>query len=105
MDTKSPSIQIVTSLTFRHPIRIDYLPYGPPGSEELGAKRGSQMPLNQVVGPDGTTTTVASSPTPSAYGQTVTFTATVTTGGPGTFDNRGTVQFLVDGTDYGHRCR
>ena len=57
--------------------------------------------VNQVVGPDGTTTTVASSPTPSAYGQAVTFTATVTTGGPGTFDNRGTVQFLVDGADYG----
>src|SRR5208337_1082240 len=47
-----------------------------------------------------TTTAVASSLNPSNYGQSVTFTATVTPG-TGTFDNGGTVQFVIDGTNYG----
>ncbi|HEV8060141.1 MAG TPA: DUF4214 domain-containing protein, partial [Gemmataceae bacterium] len=45
-------------------------------------------------------TVVASSANPSLFGQTVTFTATVTAGS-GTFDNGGTVQFAVDGTNFG----
>ena len=67
---------------------------------QLRSQRPSAA-VSQVVNQDGTTTAVASSPNPSASGQLVTFTTTVTTGGPGTFDNGGMVQFLVDGTDYG----
>jgi len=47
-----------------------------------------------------TTTTVSSSLNPSNFGQSVTFTATVAPG-TGTFDNGGTVQFAIDGTNYG----
>ena len=47
-----------------------------------------------------TLATVTSSANPAALGQSVTFTATVTTGS-GTFDNGGTVQFAVDGSNFG----
>ncbi len=47
-----------------------------------------------------TATAVNSSLSPSPFGQTVTFTATVTPGS-GTFDNGGTVQFAVDGSNFG----
>ncbi len=53
----------------------------------------------QTVDQASTTTAVSSSSNPSALGQSVTFTATVTPG-TGTFDNGGTVQFQVDGTDF-----
>ena len=46
------------------------------------------------------TTTVASSTNPSVFGQSVTFTATVTAATV-TFDNGGTVQFAVDGNAFG----
>src|SRR5262249_23237713 len=46
-----------------------------------------------------TTTTVSSSATPSVLGQPVTFTATVST--PGTGTPSGTVQFQVDGGNFG----
>ena len=47
-----------------------------------------------------TTTTVASSANPSAFGQAVTFTATVTPAS-GATNPTGTVQFKVDGADFG----
>ncbi len=47
----------------------------------------------------GTAISIGTSQTPVTYGTTVTFTATVTSGG-GT--PTGTVQFQVDGTDYGN---
>ncbi|MGO8753390.1 MAG: Ig-like domain-containing protein, partial [Thermoguttaceae bacterium] len=47
-----------------------------------------------------TTTAVTASANPAVSGQTVTFTATVTPGS-GTFDNGGTVQFAVNGTNFG----
>jgi autotransporter-associated beta strand protein len=47
-----------------------------------------------------TTTTVGSSKNPSTSGDSVTFTATVTPAS-GTFDNGGTVQFKIDGSNYG----
>ena len=47
-----------------------------------------------------TTTTVASSANPSAFGQAVTFTATVTPAS-GASNPTGTVQFKVDGADFG----
>ena len=52
------------------------------------------------MNPASTATAVSSSPDPSAYGQPVTLTATVTPAF-GTFDDGGTVQFLVDGSDFG----
>ena len=54
----------------------------------------------QSVNPASTLTMVTSSLNPSSYGQSVTFTATVTPGS-GAFDNGGAVQFAVDGTNYG----
>ena len=55
----------------------------------------------QTVTPAGTTTAVTSSPNPPLlFGQTVTFTATLTALS-GTFDNGGTVQFAVDGSNFG----
>ena len=47
-----------------------------------------------------TTTAVSSSSNPAAHRQTVTFTATVTAQS-GTFDNGGSVQFAVDGRNFG----
>ncbi len=47
-----------------------------------------------------TTVLTTDNPSGSVYGQTVTFTATVTPGS-GSFDNGGTVQFAVDATDVG----
>ena len=47
-----------------------------------------------------TSTAVTASANPAVSGQTVTLTATVTPGS-GTFDNGGTVQFAVDGTNFG----
>ena len=53
-----------------------------------------------TVAPAGTVTTVASSVNPSVVGSTVTFTATLTPNS-GAFDNGGTVQFVVDGANFG----
>jgi hypothetical protein len=55
---------------------------------------------NQVVSSAGTTTTVASSVNPSAFMQSVTFTATVAPTA-GTTVPTGTVQFSVDGANVG----
>lgn len=48
-------------------------------------------------GPAATTTTVTSAPDPSAFGQTVVFTATVTTNPPATGIPTGSVTFTIDG--------
>ncbi|HXP08168.1 MAG TPA: Ig-like domain repeat protein [Acidobacteriaceae bacterium] len=56
--------------------------------------------VSQVVNPAATTTTVASSVNPSAFMQSVTFTATVAPTA-GTALPTGTVQFSVDGTNVG----
>ena len=53
------------------------------------------------VGQDGTTTSVGADTNPSAYGQTVTFTATVSAASPGSGTPTGTVQFQIDDSDYG----
>ena len=54
----------------------------------------------ETVNPASTTIAVQSSPSPASFGQTVTYTATVTADS-GTFDNHGTVQFQVDGSNLG----
>jgi parallel beta-helix repeat protein len=48
-----------------------------------------------------TTTTVSASPSPSVYGQSVSFTATVTAVPVGVGTPAGTVQFQVDGVNFG----
>jgi hypothetical protein len=59
---------------------------------------GSQStPIAQFVGQDQSTITVATSLSPSVFGQTVTFTATVTVASPGAGTPTGSVGF-VDGT-------
>jgi hypothetical protein len=58
-------------------------------------------PVSQGVNPDATTTMVGASANPSAYGQALTFTATVAANAPGAGTPTGTVQFLIDGVDFG----
>src|SRR5262249_6984693 len=66
----------------------------------LGSSGDSTTP--QIVNPADTTTTVASSASPSVFGQSVSFTATVTANPPSTATvNTGTVQFLIDGVNFG----
>jgi hypothetical protein len=59
----------------------------------------SSSSLNQVVNPDSTTTTVTSSANPATQGQSVTFTATVTTSTG--VNSAGTVTFTAGGTTLG----
>ena len=57
--------------------------------------------LSQVVGKAATTLGLASSDASSVYGQSVTFTATVSVTAPGGGTATGSVQFRVDGLDLG----
>ncbi|MDW8326681.1 MAG: Ig-like domain repeat protein [Anaerolineales bacterium] len=58
----------------------------------------SSLTLTQQVNPANTTTTLATSGSPSVFGQSVTFTATVTAQAPGSGTPTGTVTFFVDGS-------
>ena len=63
---------------------------------------GSASPaFNQTVSRASTTTSVASSLNPSVYGQSVTFTATVTVVAPGVGIPTGNVEFFVGATSLG----
>ncbi|MEA2565281.1 MAG: hypothetical protein QOD49_458, partial [Actinomycetota bacterium] len=75
-----------------HPVTATYL-----GNIDFVTSTSS--PLSQVVKGFRTTTAVTSPVNPSLYGQPVTFTATVDSGGHGT--PTGTVQFSIDGSDVG----
>jgi hypothetical protein len=55
---------------------------------------GSSGTATQVVNKDSTTTTVTASPSSASYGQTVTFTASVTANAPGSGTPGGTVNFF-----------
>src|SRR5205823_2161232 len=57
--------------------------------------------LAQTVGKASTSTAIVSSANASVFGQAVTFTATITTGGQATGSPSGTVQFQIDGTNFG----
>ena len=72
--------------------------YSPTGS--FTASSGT-LSGGQTVNAAGTTTTVASSANPSVFGQSVTFTAAVSVVAPGSGTPTGTVQFLVDGSNFG----
>jgi hypothetical protein len=80
-------------------VKAEYIP-DPTSTffESLG-----QLVPDQQVTLITTTTTVGASPNPSTVGQSVTFTATVTpaTASPLPFDNGGTVQFQIDGSNFG----
>ncbi len=62
---------------------------------------GSSGSLTQTVDQENTTTSVSSSLNPSGYGQSVSFTAHVTVVAPGTGTPTGTVQFTIDGSNFG----
>jgi hypothetical protein len=57
--------------------------------------------LAQAVNQDATATSLGSSANPSVSGQDVTFTATVTASAPGSGTPSGTVQFQIDGSNFG----
>src|SRR5262249_25759139 len=57
--------------------------------------------LTQTVNPDGTTTVVTSSVNPSILHQLVTFTAAVAAAAPGAGMPTGTLQFEIDGINFG----
>ncbi len=72
--------------------------YAPDNSNFIGS---SSADLLQTVNQAGTTTTVTSSANPSVFGQTVTFTATVSVISPGTGTTTGTVTFSDGDTSLG----
>jgi autotransporter-associated beta strand protein len=57
--------------------------------------------VSQTVNPSSSSTSVVASVNPSAFGQSVTFTATITPGTPGGAAPTGTVTFFVNGTPIG----
>ena len=59
--------------------------------------------LTQPVSQDSATTTVTSTANPSVFGQSVSVTATVAANPPGSGTPTGTVQFQIDGTNFGSR--
>jgi hypothetical protein len=72
------------------------------GDDNLLGSAGNLDTNPQVVSKADTTTVVASSPNASLFGQPVTFTATITDSSAGsTAAPAGTVQFVVDGVNFG----
>src|SRR5439155_1128414 len=57
--------------------------------------------LTQIVNQDATTTSLASSAAPSLFGQAVSFTATIAAVAPGAGTPGGTVQFQINGNNFG----
>ncbi|MDH4352145.1 MAG: Ig-like domain-containing protein, partial [Gemmatimonadota bacterium] len=70
------------------------------GSTNFAASTGT-LAGGQVVNPAATATGVTSAANPSLFGESVTFTATVTAVAPGSGIPTGTVQFKADGVDLG----
>jgi hypothetical protein len=63
---------------------------------------GDQSPtVTHTVNPAATTTAITPSVNPSTFGQPIFFTATVTADAAGAATPRGTVQFKVDGSNFG----
>src|SRR5262249_53598589 len=90
----SVSIVCVVSLsTGPHAITATYS-----GDANFNGSTGS---LTQTVNKASTTTTLSSSANPSVFGQSVTFTATVAAVSPGAGTPTGTVQFTIDGVNFG----
>src|SRR5205814_505887 len=70
------------------------------GGETDATNDTANDPTTVIGGTAATTTTVSSSANPSIYGQSVTFTATVAPAS-GTTPPTGSVQFVVDGSNFG----
>jgi hypothetical protein len=77
-----------------HPITVTYA-----GDANFNGNTSNQV--NQVVNKAATTTTLVSSVNPSSFGQSVTFTATVTASAPGAGTPTGTVTFTDGATTLG----
>ena len=81
-----------------------------PGNHVITAQYGGDSSFNvsngtlaggQNVGKANTSVAVSSSSNPSVAGQPVTFTATVSPVAPGSGTPTGTIQFVIDGTNFG----
>ncbi|MFT9849461.1 BMQ_0737 family morphogenetic spore coat protein [Aneurinibacillus sp. REN35] len=70
-------------------------------SGDANFQGSASAPVSQIVNQASTTTTLTSSPNPSAYGQPVTFTATVVSVPPGLGTPTGTVTFTEGATVLG----
>jgi len=66
------------------------------GDVDFLASDNTASPLTQVVNQAGTTTTVTTTKTPSVFGESVTFTATVSPVAPGGGTPTGSVSFTID---------
>jgi hypothetical protein len=64
-------------------------------------KTNTSSPITQTVNKANTTTALISAVNPSVFGQVVNFTATVTANAPGSGIPGGSVQFKIDGSDFG----
>src|ERR1043166_1504550 len=71
------------------------------GSTNFNGSDTTASPITQVVNKATTPTTVAPPASPSVSGQAITFTATVNAVDPGAGARTGTVQFRIDGSDFG----
>ncbi len=79
------------------PVGTDTITASYPGDSNFGSSSGSAM---QTVTQAATITTVMSSSNPSTYGQSVTFTATVSPATSGLPTPTGSVQFAIDGSNF-----
>jgi parallel beta-helix repeat protein/VCBS repeat-containing protein len=96
--TFTPAAQFTGTATFTYTIEDNGTTDGQPDPKTATAT------VNVTVAPPvnvSTSTTVAGTPNPSVFGQPVTFTATVTPASPDLGPPTGTVQFQVDGTNFG----
>ena len=75
-----------------HTVRVDYA-----GDADVDTSTGNLTP-SQLVEPADTTTTLTSTGSPTVFGQSVTFTATVAVVAPGAGTPTGSVTFTIDGT-------
>jgi hypothetical protein len=99
LDTASLVGGVATFTTSSLPIGNDAVTASYGGDGNFNASVSASY--SQIVLP-GTTTVVGSSANPLTFGQSATFTATVTANLPSTLTvNTGTVQFLIDGIDFG----
>ncbi len=67
------------------------------GDDSFSTSDNTGSPLSQVVNAATTSTTVSADHSPSVFGQSVTFTATVAATGNGSGTPTGQVQFALDG--------
>ena len=89
-----------TCVTTILPVGTDAITATYSGDSNHGGSSGT-LSGGQVVHQASTTTTLSSSVNPSNSGQSVSFTAKVAAVAPGTGTPTGTVQFAIDGTNFG----